>query len=292
MKRHFDMRTPTLFASCKRMRLTLFLARTIVLPSTSRCAGRAAHALDESVKRDWLLDDADSGFMPRGATTRWGSLGRPPLPIYEGSVEAVLLWGHGPPWASRQLCEFEENNMPPASAPASGLDRDEWIHDVREYYRCVRRLAEALMPVYAVALKMKPDYFESGHYFDVPCWCIRMNSYKPTAADGADPTVGIAPHADGSLITLLLTDDQPGLSVQRANGEWLHISSLPEGEREFSVRSTACTRICVRSYERTRSNGFESETWWLTGLTCRDCYYYYYYYYLLDCLLCFGTCLR
>ena len=92
------------------------------------------------MKEEWHLDDADSGYMPRGATTRWGSLGRPPLPIYEGSVEAVLLWGHGPPWASRHLREFDENNMPPPSAAAAGgLDRDAWIADVRRVRRLIHR---------------------------------------------------------------------------------------------------------------------------------------------------------
>ena len=44
-----------------------------------------------------------------GATTRWGSLGRPQLPIHDGKNEAVLLWGHGPPWSARSIGEFEEN---------------------------------------------------------------------------------------------------------------------------------------------------------------------------------------
>ena len=90
------------------------------------------------------------------------------------------------------------------------------------------------MPIYAVALGMERSFFAAGQ-FDEPCWCIRMNCYEPPPA-GAAASIGIAPHADGSLITLLLTDDQPGLSVQSADGEWLHISALPDGEREFAVR--------------------------------------------------------
>ena len=72
-------------------------------------AARDAHAAPDAVKEQWLLDDADSGYMPQGATTRWGSLGRPQLPIHDGKNEAVLLWGHGPPWSARSIGEFEEN---------------------------------------------------------------------------------------------------------------------------------------------------------------------------------------
>ena len=194
-------------------------------------AARDAHALDDEVKREWLLDDADSGFMPAGATTRWGSLGQPPLPISNGTVEAVLLWGNGPPWSKREIKEFDENFMPPESCAAAGLHRDAWVKDVKEYYCCVRRLAAALLPAYAVALKMPPDFFDGK--FDHACWCIRMNFYPPP--DTSKPIVGIPPHADGDFATFLLTDDQPGLSVQRADQEWVHIKALPEGAEDFAM---------------------------------------------------------
>lgn len=196
-------------------------------------AARQAHALDAEAKRAWLLDDADSGFMPAGATTRWGSLGQPPLPISDGNVEAVLFWGAGPPWSKRMISSFDENQMPPAIAAKSGLDCAEWIDHTKEYFVCVRRLAEALLPAYAVALKMPANHFDGQ--FDNPCWCMRMNCYEPDRDVTRGPAVGIPPHADGDFATYLLTDDQPGLSVLRADGEWIHISALPDGVEEFSM---------------------------------------------------------
>ena len=34
-------------------------------------AARQAHAIDKDAKSAWLMDDADSGYMPKGASIRW-----------------------------------------------------------------------------------------------------------------------------------------------------------------------------------------------------------------------------
>ncbi|CAE8595056.1 unnamed protein product, partial [Polarella glacialis] len=77
-------------------------------------ASAAAHALPTEHKEEWWLNGSDSGFMPVGATTRWGSTGRPQLPEHDGVNEAVLFWGNGPPWVppERQLTRFSENQLP------------------------------------------------------------------------------------------------------------------------------------------------------------------------------------
>jgi isopenicillin N synthase-like dioxygenase len=109
--------------------------------------------------------------------------------------------------------------MPPAGALPG------WAEVVEEYYVAVRALASALLPAYARALKAEASYFEGK--FDQPCWCIRINHYPPpsdpTAAAVGIPPI-IPPHADGDFATFVLTDDQPGLSLLRADGEtWVHL---------------------------------------------------------------------
>ena len=77
-------------------------------------ASHAVHAASTEVKESLYLNRADSGYMPIGSNTRWGSNGRPPLPVYEGVNEGYLLWGHGPPWVpeDQQLATLEDNQWP------------------------------------------------------------------------------------------------------------------------------------------------------------------------------------
>mmetsp|Transcript_76921 Transcript_76921/g.135535 ORF Transcript_76921/g.135535 Transcript_76921/m.135535 type:complete len:356 (-) Transcript_76921:39-1106(-) len=174
-------------------------------------ASARAHALPRTEKEAWWLDASDSGFMPMGATTRWGSKGRPKLPEHEGCNEAFLFWGNGPPWVlpERQLRSIDENNIL-VEEKLPGFRAA-----VKEYLEAVERLARAMLPAYALALEQTEDFFDGK--FDRPCWALRLNYYPPN--DGKE--VGIPPHADGDFCTFLLQDDQPGLSVLRADGQWV-----------------------------------------------------------------------
>lgn len=109
-------------------------------------ASHDVHAAPTEVKESLYLDRADSGYMPIGSNTRWGSDGQvrlfslviavhgcsvsvccshcacggdcvayqPPLPVYEGVNEGYLLWGYGPPWVpdAHQLATLEDNQWP------------------------------------------------------------------------------------------------------------------------------------------------------------------------------------
>jgi len=174
-------------------------------------ASSQAHGLPREMKERWWLNESDSGFMPIGATTRWGSNGRPPLPEHEGVNEAVLLWGNGPPWVppEQQLSGFSANHLLPESALPG------FRSTTAAYLAAVECLARALLPAYALALEQGDAFFEGK--FDRPCWALRLNFYPPT--EGKE--VGIPPHADGDFCTFLLQDDQPGLSILRStDGQW------------------------------------------------------------------------
>jgi len=181
-------------------------------------ASRHAHGLPEEAKAEWYLNASDSGLMPVGASTRWGSAGRPPLPEQDGFNEAVLLWGNGPPWVppERRLKGLSDNNLP-MDAQLPGFREA-----VGDYLSGVEALARALLPAYALALEQPAGYFDGK--FDEPCWAFRLNYYPP--CDGE--RVGIAPHADGDFCTFLLQDDQPGLSVLRADGSWMQAPARGE----------------------------------------------------------------
>jgi len=182
------------------------------LVSDMLLVARDAHGLPKDVKEQWVLNDSDSGYMPVGATTRWGSSGRPTLPIHEGVNNAVLFWGNGPPWVpkDKQLSCLAENNF----LPDKLLPRFREV--VTAYKDAVQKLARALLPAYALALQQKQDFFNDK--FVKPCWALRLNHYPPT--NGSE--IGVPPHADGSFCTFLLQDDQPGCSVLRSSdNQWV-----------------------------------------------------------------------
>lgn len=174
-------------------------------------AASVAHALPQEAKEAWWMDKSDSGFLPVGATTKWGSNGRPPLPESENASDAVIIWGNGPPWVppSRQLTCFAENNLlPDAVLPG-------FRETTSAYLEAIEQLARAMLPAFALALEQDASFFDGK--FDKPCWCLRLNHYPPT--DGGE--VGVTPHADGDFCTFLLQGDQQGLSVLRStDGEW------------------------------------------------------------------------
>ena len=106
-------------------------------------ASRRVHSAPTALKESLYLDQADSGYMPVGSNTRWGSDGQPTLPVYEGVNEGYLLWGYGPPWAKEenQLATLEDNQWPAESTLPGFTDA------IQNYTRAVDSLARAMLPV-------------------------------------------------------------------------------------------------------------------------------------------------
>lgn len=201
-----------------------------ILPECIMCgmldASSRAHGLPRVTKDKWCLNESDSGFMPKGATTRWGSRGRPTLPEHEGNNEAFLFWGHGPPWVppEKQLKSLEVNQLLPEEVLPG------FKEGVGAYFHAIERLARVLLPAYALALHQTADFFDGK--FDQPCWALRLNYYPPSDSQ----EIGIPPHADGDFCTFLLQDGQPGLSVLRStDGKW--VQAPTRGRHSLLVNS-------------------------------------------------------
>ena len=70
---------------------------------------------------------------------------------------------------------------------------------VLEYADCMENLALSLLPVFAVALDLEPNYFEAA--FTQPLYRLRLSHYPPANLESSQ--YGIAPHTDTSFFTLL-----------------------------------------------------------------------------------------
>jgi isopenicillin N synthase-like dioxygenase len=124
-----------------------------------------------------------------------------------------------------------------------GLNR--WPSDMPEfraaaiaYYAAMEAMTTRLVPVFAMALDLPPDYFAAA--FAEPSCTIRLIHYPPQP-DPGDPKLeenkfGFAPHTDNNFITFLAQSALPGLEVRTSEGEWIRPPAVP---RTFVVNTGA-----------------------------------------------------
>ncbi len=95
---------------------------------------------------------------------------------------------------------------------------------VSRYAAEIERVALGLLPVYARALDLPADWFDSG--FTDPFFRLRMTRYART--NTAEPQdFGIAPHVDTTFFTLL-AQSSPGLVIfSEAKKQWLRAPVVP-----------------------------------------------------------------
>jgi len=131
---------------------------------------------------------------------------------------------------------------------------------VERYGELSESLAKRLLPIYAVALGLKEDYFQKA--FEAPFFRLRMSHYQPS--NGEKTGFGIHPHVDTSFFTLLLTDGVPGLSIfSYQRNEWIQVPT--PGPNALIVNSGEL----LRQWSNDR---FLSTRHFVTNTTDRDRY--------------------
>jgi isopenicillin N synthase-like dioxygenase len=119
------------------------------------------------------------------------------LPLTDPDVEARRPL-HGP-------------NRWPACAP--------WLQPAAEaYFDATMRLGKDLMRLFALTLGEREDFFLQ--------WCTkpmvqsRLFHYPPQPVD-AKKALGVAPHTDYGMVTILTQDPIGGLELRKRDGEWV-----------------------------------------------------------------------
>jgi isopenicillin N synthase-like dioxygenase len=92
-----------------------------------------------------------------------------------------------------------------------------------EYYAQLEAFAKGLLPVFATALDLPPDWFDAA-FADAQC-TLRLSHYPPTNYE--DNQFGIAPHTDSSFLTILPQSALEGLYVRPAGHGWLKAPRIP-----------------------------------------------------------------
>jgi len=92
-----------------------------------------------------------------------------------------------------------------------------------EKYRSeATRVCMKLLGCFALAVgSSNPQLFDE--YFTEPKTFIRLLHYSSEASDERNGLYACGAHSDYGMLTLLLTDDNPGLQVRLEGGEWIDI---------------------------------------------------------------------
>ncbi len=94
-----------------------------------------------------------------------------------------------------------------------------------DYQQDIVALGRKLLPIFAVALELAPDYFDK--YFEDPVMWSR-NAHYP-AVEPEENQYGIAPHSDHSFLTMLPTTEVPGLQILTPEKQWIDAKYIDEG---------------------------------------------------------------
>ena len=169
------------------------------------------HALPLERKMAVRIDRHNVGYLPmRGDTLRTSTVQTVTRANFNEAffVARDLPSDHPDVRADRR---FRSANRWPADLPG-------FRETVVAYCDRLERLAQKLVPLYAVALGLPPSYF------DIPfrdCqYKLRMTHY-PHQEAAADGEFGIAPHTDTSFLTLVAPNDVPGLAIRSRAGDWI-----------------------------------------------------------------------
>jgi isopenicillin N synthase-like dioxygenase len=165
------------------------------------------------------------GYQPMGneslSRSYAGAEGDAPPDLFEaftiGPVDRPSDDYHRAPAAGRF---FEANDWP--------SDPDSFAAVWTEYYRALEEVADLVMEVFARALGLPEGYFVDST--DRHITALRSLHYPPTDVEPLPGQMRIGQHTDFGSITVLLTDDTPGLQVATGEGpdpEWIDVPHVP-----------------------------------------------------------------
>jgi isopenicillin N synthase-like dioxygenase len=77
------------------------------------------------------------------------------------------------------------------------------------------------------SLDLSENFFRDK--FENPMSLLRCNYYPPRRSSLSNKDYGIAPHTDYGCLTILLTDNNPGLEIKNPSNEW-ELVTPKEGE--------------------------------------------------------------
>ena len=88
-----------------------------------------------------------------------------------------------------------------------------WRDTMKTYFQSVHNLGMKLSRLLALSLNLPADFFTPS--FSNPMEALRLLHYSSQKSAPAEGVLGCGAHSDYGMLTLLLTDDVPGLEILR-----------------------------------------------------------------------------
>ena len=146
------------------------------------------------------------GFMPQGINQHPGF-----APDLKESFEYALDLPLNDPDVAAGLPLHGPNRWP-ADLP--------WLRSAAEaYFSETMALGKRLLRVFAVSLGLEEGFFLQ--YTSKPMVQTRLFHYPPQQMLTDEKQLGVAPHSDYGMITLLTQDPIGGLELKKRDGEWI-----------------------------------------------------------------------
>ena len=91
------------------------------------------------------------------------------------------------------------------------------------YWEAMERFSQKLLPVFATALDLPPDYFDRA-FVDAQC-VLRLSHFPPSRY--RDNQFGLAPHTDANFFTVLPQANVEGLCIRPQGRGWIKAPRIP-----------------------------------------------------------------
>ncbi|KAK6941466.1 Isopenicillin N synthase-like, Fe(2+) 2OG dioxygenase domain, partial [Dillenia turbinata] len=88
-----------------------------------------------------------------------------------------------------------------------------WRQTMERYHQEALGVAKAVARVIALALDLEADFFDKPEMLGKPIATLRLLHYEGQVSDPSKGIFGAGAHSDYGLITLLATDEVPGLQI-------------------------------------------------------------------------------
>ena len=180
---------------------------------------RRFHDLPLETKMKLRSTPYNSGYMPiGGSTTKSTTVNNNTRPNVN---EAYFIGRDRKPddWEVVAKLKLRGMNQWPPEEALPGFRAN-----ALAYVAAMTELAHKMVRAYAVALDLPADHFDRA--FDKPKTTLRLTHYPPVEKL-EDNEFSIAPHTDGSFMTLLPQSAVKGLTIRLADGEWFEAPPLP-----------------------------------------------------------------
>ena len=182
-----------------------------------RAAGHAFFALPRSQKEKYSSRVGGRGWLAIGAEANAYSEGTETAPDLK---ESFIVGAEGPKREGADAAWFVDNVWP-AETPALQPLLDTYLEQMR-------RLADALLAIFSVALGQDSAYFARST--QAPSWSFQLNWYPSVNQVGRPRTnqFRIGPHTDFGTLTIL--DRQPGdggLQIDIDGEGWVDAPHMP-----------------------------------------------------------------